>query len=87
MGGPPERSEQHYARLRQCFVAEASKPEFAFHVTTPTDRSVTPDPATSVAVLAGVHQLSEPVNDAVVSRFEQHAMPILKANLGATGTA
>src|SRR5262245_4847919 len=54
-------------------LLKPARPELAFHLTTP-------DQLSPLTVLAGIYQLPRPVDAAVLSRFEDSAMPILKAN-------
>jgi NIPSNAP len=60
-------------------LLKPARPEFAFHIDVGAGGASSPDhqPAT---VLAGIHQMSRPVDAEMVSRFEQQVAPVLAAN-------
>ena len=60
-------------------LLKPARPEFAFHMDVGAGGIASPDrqPAT---VLAGIHQMSRPVDAETVSRFEQRVAPVLAAN-------
>src|SRR5262245_53757201 len=60
-------------------LLKPARPELTFHLNPAAEGSAS-ERLSPVTVLAGIHQRAQPVDAAAISRFEETAIPILRAN-------